>query len=81
MKQSDQYQLAGTMSACVKQAKVETTTNGGGGGGNNSNKKNIVEIYTDWANHYLDKTKVIYWKCSQFILQSLGLSSFVFEVC
>ena len=22
-----------------------------------SNKKNIVEIYTDWANHYLEKTK------------------------
>ena len=21
-------------------------------------KKNIVEIYTDWANHYLEKTKV-----------------------
>ena len=25
--------------------------------GDNS-KKNIVEIYTDWANHYLEKTKV-----------------------
>ena len=23
-----------------------------------SSKKNIVEIYTDWANHYLEKTKV-----------------------
>ena len=46
------------MSACVKQAKMETTTSGNGAGGNNGNKKNIVEIYTDWANHYLDKTKV-----------------------
>ena len=25
-------------------------------------KKNIVEIYTDWANHYLEKTKVRYGK-------------------
>ena len=25
-------------------------------------KKNIVEIYTDWANHYLEKTKVRYSK-------------------
>ena len=33
------------MSACIKQTKMET------------NKKNIVEIYTDWANHYLEKTK------------------------
>ena len=37
---------------------METTTSGNGAGGNNGNKKNIVEIYTDWANHYLDKTKV-----------------------
>ena len=34
------------MSGCVKQPKMD------------SNKKNIVEIYTDWANHYLEKTKV-----------------------
>ena len=33
------------MSTCVKQTKME------------NNKKNIVEIYTDWANHYLEKTK------------------------
>ena len=25
-------------------------------------KKNIVEIYTDWANHYLEMTKVRYGK-------------------
>ena len=30
--------------SCVKQTKME-------------NKKSIVEIYTDWANHYLEKTK------------------------
>ena len=46
------------MSACVKQAKMETTSTSSNGGSNNGNKKNIVEIYTDWANHYLDKTKV-----------------------
>ena len=33
------------MSSCIKQTKME------------NNKKNIVEIYTDWANHYLEKTK------------------------
>ena len=33
------------MSSSVKSPKME------------SNKKNIVEIYTDWANHYLEKTK------------------------
>ena len=33
------------MSSSVKPSKMET------------NKKNIVEIYTDWANHYLEKTK------------------------
>ena len=39
---------------CVKQAtssKMESPS-----------KKNIVEIYTDWANHYLEKTKVRYGK-------------------
>jgi len=30
--------------ACVKQGKMEK-------------QKSIVEIYTDWANHYLEKTK------------------------
>ena len=49
-RKSDEWVSHGRMASSVKQtsvAKMESPS-----------KKNIVEIYTDWANHYLEKTKV-----------------------
>ena len=40
-------------------------------------KKNIVEIYTDWANHYLEKTKVRYGKDQDL---SVSLMKIVFRI-
>ena len=40
------------MSAAVTSVKTSSSKM------TDNSKKNIVEIYTDWANHYLDKTKV-----------------------
>ena len=38
------------MAACLRPNSQE-------GGGAGDKQKSIVEIYTDWANHYLEKTK------------------------
>ena len=42
--------------ACLKPADAESVK-GMGGQQQQQQQKSIIEIYTDWANHYLDKTK------------------------
>ncbi len=48
--------------ACVR------AVDGGGGGGGDKSQKSILEIYTDWANHYLGRSLSDICSASIFIL-------------